>query len=173
MQRRLLPMVLETQRSTSMPVPRKPQGSRRDALDWKRPQRRPQRRLGRRLEEVAKAVGGGYCRLQTPWELERAVRAGHPGGGGGGLAQGRGGGRSEKSQGPKSALLHELSEGDTNSRKRSEEGPVCFASSPASGPNKTHTMVRNAAVLAHARAAHRDPPHAHRSARAGWTRRTA
>ena len=26
----------------------------------------PQRRLGRRLEEVAKAVGGGYCRLQMP-----------------------------------------------------------------------------------------------------------
>ena len=26
----------------------------------------PQRRLDRRLEEVAKAVGGGYCRLQMP-----------------------------------------------------------------------------------------------------------
>ena len=36
----------------------------RGALEGKRPQRRPQRRLGRRLEEVAKAVGGGYCRLQ-------------------------------------------------------------------------------------------------------------
>ena len=42
--------------------------------------RRPQRRLGRRLEEVAKAVGGGYCRLQMPLELALAVRetvAGH------------------------------------------------------------------------------------------------
>ena len=33
----------------------------RDALEVKG---RPQRRLGRRLEEVAKAVGGGYFRLQ-------------------------------------------------------------------------------------------------------------
>ena len=44
------------------------------------PQRRPQRRLGRRLEEVAKAVGGGYCRLQTPVRLALGVRgtvAGH------------------------------------------------------------------------------------------------
>ena len=40
----------------------------------------PQRRLGRRLEEVAKAVGGGYCRLQVPLKLALAVRetvAGH------------------------------------------------------------------------------------------------
>ena len=34
-----------------------------DALEGEGPQRGPQRRLGRRLEEVAKAVGGGYCRL--------------------------------------------------------------------------------------------------------------
>ena len=33
-----------------------------------------QRRLNRRLEEVAKAVGGGYCRLQMPLKLARAVR---------------------------------------------------------------------------------------------------
>ena len=42
--------------------------------------RRPQRRLGRRLEEFAKAVGGGYCRLQMPLSLALAVRetvAGH------------------------------------------------------------------------------------------------
>eukprot|EP00670_Eutreptiella_braarudii_P021862 CAMPEP_0174349268 /NCGR_PEP_ID=MMETSP0811_2-20130205/5969_1 /TAXON_ID=73025 ORGANISM="Eutreptiella gymnastica-like, Strain CCMP1594" /NCGR_SAMPLE_ID=MMETSP0811_2 /ASSEMBLY_ACC=CAM_ASM_000667 /LENGTH=48 /DNA_ID= /DNA_START= /DNA_END= /DNA_ORIENTATION= len=32
----------------------------RDALEGKGPQRRPQKRLDRRLEEVAKAVGGGY-----------------------------------------------------------------------------------------------------------------
>ena len=61
----------------------------RDALEGKGPQRRPQKRLGRRLEGVAKAVGGGYCRLQTPLKLALAVRetvAGHrlgalPGGG--------------------------------------------------------------------------------------------
>ena len=38
----------------------------REALEGKGPPRRFQRRLGRRLEEVAKAVGGGYCRLQMP-----------------------------------------------------------------------------------------------------------
>ena len=46
----------------------------RDALEGKGPQRRPQQRLGRRLEEVAKAVGGGYCRLQMPLNLAVAVR---------------------------------------------------------------------------------------------------
>ena len=51
--------------------------------------------LGSRLEEVAKAVGGGYCRLQMPSRLAFDVRktvAGHRlgaldgerGGGGGG-----------------------------------------------------------------------------------------
>ena len=52
----------------------------RDALQGKGPQRRPQERLDRRLEEVAKAVGGGYCRLQLPLKLALAVReavAGH------------------------------------------------------------------------------------------------
>ena len=36
--------------------------------------------LDRRLEEVAKAVGGGYCRLQMPLKLALGVRgtvAGH------------------------------------------------------------------------------------------------
>ena len=52
----------------------------RDALKAKAPQRRPRRRLGRRSEEVAKAVGGGYCRLQMPVSLALGVRetvAGH------------------------------------------------------------------------------------------------
>ena len=52
----------------------------RDALEEKGPQRRPQQRLGRPLEEVAKAVGGGYCRGQMPLKLALAVRgtvAGH------------------------------------------------------------------------------------------------
>ena len=43
------------------------------ALEGKVPQRRPQKRLDRRLEEVAKAVGGGYCRLQMPLKLALAV----------------------------------------------------------------------------------------------------
>ena len=47
---------------------------RRDALEGKGPQRRPRMRLGRRLEEVATAVGDGYCRLQTPLRLALAVR---------------------------------------------------------------------------------------------------
>ena len=52
----------------------------RGALEGEGPQRWPQRRLGRRLEEVAKAVGGGYCRLQMPLRLALGVRgtvAGH------------------------------------------------------------------------------------------------
>ena len=48
----------------------------RDALEGKGPQRRPQRRLGRRLEEVAKAVGGGYCRLQMSLKLALGVGGG-------------------------------------------------------------------------------------------------
>ena len=52
----------------------------RDASEGKGPQRQPQQRLGRRLEEVAAAVGGGYCRRQMPLKLALAVRgtvAGH------------------------------------------------------------------------------------------------
>ena len=65
-------------------------GHARDALEGKRPRRRPQRWLERRSEEVARAVGGGYCRLQMP--LKRALaatetvgghRPGAPEGGGG------------------------------------------------------------------------------------------
>ena len=47
------------------PLPPSPLPS--DALEGKGPQRRPQKKqLGRRLEEVAKAVGGGYYWLQMP-----------------------------------------------------------------------------------------------------------
>ena len=49
-------------------------------LHYKGPQRRSQKRLDRRLEEVAKAAGGGWCRLQMPLELALAIRetvAGH------------------------------------------------------------------------------------------------
>ena len=52
----------------------------RDALEGKAPQRRPQKRSDRRLEEVAKAVWGGYCRLQMPLRLALGIRgtvAGH------------------------------------------------------------------------------------------------
>ena len=48
-------------------------GSGKDALEGKGPRRRPQRRLGRRLEEVAEAVGSGYCRLRMPLKLALAV----------------------------------------------------------------------------------------------------
>ena len=46
----------------------------RDALEGQGPQRRPQRRSDRRLQEVAEAVGGGYCRLQMPLKLAPGVR---------------------------------------------------------------------------------------------------
>ena len=71
-----------------------PQGCIR--REEKAPQRRPQQRLDRRLEEVAQAVGGGYCRLQMPLKPAFGVRrtaAGHRLGAleEGGLAQGLGG----------------------------------------------------------------------------------
>ena len=66
----------------------------RDALEGKR---RPQKPLDKRSGGAAKAVGGGYCRLQMPLRLALGVRgtaAGHRlaalEGGGGGLAQGLG-----------------------------------------------------------------------------------
>ena len=46
----------------------------RDALEGKGPQRRPKRWLDRRLEEVAKTIGGDYCRLQMPLKPALAVR---------------------------------------------------------------------------------------------------
>ena len=46
----------------------------RDALDRKGPQRQPQKQVDRRLEEAARAVGGGSCRLQMPLKLALAVR---------------------------------------------------------------------------------------------------
>ena len=46
-----------------------------DALEWKGPQSRPQQRSNRRLVEVAKVVGAGYCRLQTPLTLALAASA--------------------------------------------------------------------------------------------------
>ena len=46
----------------------------RDASEGKAPQGRPKERLNQRLEEVAKAVGGGYCRLQMPLRLALSVR---------------------------------------------------------------------------------------------------
>ena len=46
----------------------------RDALDVKGPQRRPQKRLDKRLEEGAKAVGGGDCRLRMTLTRGLAVR---------------------------------------------------------------------------------------------------
>ena len=66
----------------------------RDALEGKGPQRRPQKRFDWRLEEVAKAVGGGYCRLRMPLKPALGVRepvAGH------GLGALEGGGTSPAS----------------------------------------------------------------------------
>ena len=46
----------------------------RGASEGKGPHRPPQQRFDRRLEEVAKAVGGGYSRLQMPLKLALGVR---------------------------------------------------------------------------------------------------
>ena len=46
----------------------------RVVLEGEGPQRRSQQRFGRQLEAVAKAVGGGCCRLQMPLSLALAVR---------------------------------------------------------------------------------------------------
>ena len=48
-------------------------GQVRDASEGGGPQRGPQKRLDRRLEGVAKAVGGGYFRLQMPLKLALGV----------------------------------------------------------------------------------------------------
>ena len=53
-------------RRAPMPSPPAKQFSGRHALEGKGPQRAGQERLDRRLEEVAKAVWGGYCRLEGP-----------------------------------------------------------------------------------------------------------
>ena len=50
--------------------------SPRDASEGKVPQRRRQKPLDRWVEEVAKAVGGGYCQLQMPFSLALAVGGG-------------------------------------------------------------------------------------------------
>ena len=66
----------------------------RGALERTAPQRRPQKRLDRRLEEVAEAVGGGYCRLQMPLRLPPAVSETVAGRRLGALEAGGGGGTS-------------------------------------------------------------------------------
>ena len=69
----------------------------RTAAEAKGPQRRPQRRLRRRLEGVAKAVGGGYCRLQVPLKVVVGVRGTVAGRRLGGLEGEGGGGGSNAS----------------------------------------------------------------------------
>ena len=56
-------------------VPWTKEGTGSMALEGKGPQQQPGKRLDRRLEEVAEAVGGGYCRLQMPLRLALGVRA--------------------------------------------------------------------------------------------------
>ena len=80
----LLPSIHPSPRPSPAPVSAPDPPPHRDASAGKG----PQRRLDRRLEDVAKAVEGGYYRLQMPLKLALAVRgtvAGHrrPGGGGG------------------------------------------------------------------------------------------
>ena len=55
-------------------IPPVGQGGGRDALEGEGPQRQSQKGLDRWSEEVAKAVSGGYCRLQMPLKLALGVR---------------------------------------------------------------------------------------------------
>ena len=50
------------------------EGGLREGVEGKGPQRGPQKRIDRRLEEVAEAVGGGYCRLRMPLKVALGVR---------------------------------------------------------------------------------------------------
>ena len=67
----------------AMPVPSGgavPRAQRHGCIKREGTSEAPQKRLDRQLEVVAKAVGGGYCRLQMPLKLALAVRetvAGH------------------------------------------------------------------------------------------------
>ena len=66
---------VQTRSQAQQPPPPPPP---RGALEGKGPWRRPWKRLDRRLEEVAEAVGGGYCRLQMPLKLAiRETVGGH------------------------------------------------------------------------------------------------
>ena len=131
-------------------------GISRGALEGEGPQRRPQQRLGRRLEEVAKAVGGGYCRLLNAVE-PGAWRQGDSGwapwsGGGGGTAPpfqciSWGPGRSRLlSPPPRAAAPHPLAPGPTahpRSWTPSAGGPC---SSPRSAPPSRRTGAPSASA---------------------------
>ena len=69
----------------------KTEGPPRDALEGEKLHRRLQQRLDRRLEEAAKAVGGGCCRLKMPLPLALAIRGTVAGRRLGALEGGRGG----------------------------------------------------------------------------------
>ena len=63
--------ISHTKFTAHQPPPPRPS---RDASEGKGPRIRPQKRFDRRLEEVAKAVWGGYCRLQMPLRPALGVR---------------------------------------------------------------------------------------------------
>ena len=93
-------------------------------LEGKAPQRRPQERFNRRLQEVAKAVGGGYCWVQTPLKLALGVRetvTGHRLG----ALEGEGGGTSSPSDATPPLL-------DWGSWGRLPKQPLCQRPAPPS-----------------------------------------
>ena len=85
-----LPLQVSADNGGEVPLPSRI--SAVDASEGKGPQRPPQKQLGRRLEEVAKAVGRGYCRLQMPLSLALGVRESVAGRRHGALEGGGGGG---------------------------------------------------------------------------------
>ena len=124
--------------------------SPRDA--WKGPQRRPQRPVGRRLEEVVKAVGGGYCRLQMPLRPALAISetgAGH------GLGALEGGG------GPPPLPLHPWTAlSPFSSGRLYEKAPEVQPQRPRAHSQSPNAEPLNTAFLGSARG--RDPEETHR-----------
>ena len=117
----------------------------RVALEGKGPQRGPQRRLGRRLEEVAKAVGGGYCQLQMPLKPALGVRETVAGRRLGALEEGGGGNLPC----PSNASLRT---GRPDSNWRCVDAPLCARCSTALQHRITKTPVPGPLPLGRARA---------------------
>ena len=126
-----------------------------DALEGKGPQRRPQKRLDKRLEEVAKAVGGGYCQLQMPLKLALGVRETVAGRRLGALDEGGGGVPPPFQRIPGRPLLHPdiaRSSRERMSRRLKESTiSVQTATNPSVAPEDSTNAIRSGCGRKHGR----------------------